>query len=87
MDEKNTRYCDSCQFLDFEADSDPEDSFSINDEKAICKKMNALIAGSLEPREQSKIVKPIWCPYLGRELTDLEKKFFESRLSIAEELR
>lgn len=84
---ESSEYCDSCQFLKFEADPDPHDWFRDDDQKAICTKMNAKIEGSLEPRELTNILKPCWCPYLGRELTDLEKKIFKNLLSIAKETR
>ena len=83
----NTDYCDSCEFLKFEPDPAPDDWFRDGDEKAICTKLDAQIAGALEPRELTNIYKPIWCPKLGRKLTPKEQKEAEERLDFDKKIR
>ena len=83
----NTDYCDSCEFLKFEPDPDPDDWFRDGDEKAICTKLDAQIAGALEPRELTNIYKPLWCPKLGRKLTPKEQKEAEERLDFDTKIR
>lgn len=73
--------CDSCACLIFAPDPDPSDWFRSDDQKAVCTEMNATIEGSLErPSEMVNIRKPLWCPKLGRELTDEEKEMASERL-------
>jgi len=79
----NPEYCDSCKCLLFEPDPDPNDWFRDDDKKAICTAVNAKIAGSLEFNELTNIRKPLFCPKLGRELTDDEKKIAEEQLKFA----
>lgn len=70
--------CDNCEFLRFKPDPDPCDWFRDGDQKAVCLKMEAKIVGALErPSEMVNIEKPIWCPYLGKELSEEEKKWFK----------
>ena len=76
----SAEYCDMCPCLRFMPDPDPTDWFRDNDKKAICTEMSAMIAGSLEPHEMTKIYKPLWCPKLGRELTEEEKEEANWRL-------
>ncbi len=72
---KDSNTCDSCEFLEFRPDPDPYDWFRDGDQKAVCLKMKAAIACCLErPSEMVNISKPLWCPYLGRELSEDEKK-------------
>ena len=52
--------------------------------KAVCLDVNGVIEGSLErPSEMTNIKKPIWCPKLGRELTEEEKKQADAFLKLA----
>lgn len=75
------RYCDVCECLRFVSDPDhPNDWFSDGAQKALCTEKKAMIAGALEPREMNHITKPLWCPKLGRELTDEEKREAAERL-------
>lgn len=77
-------YCDSCSFLTFKPDPDPYDWFHDGDQKAVCERMEAKVMGGLErPSEMVDIPKPIWCPKLGRELTDLEKEILPMQLASA----
>lgn len=78
-----SEYCDSCRCLIFAPDPDPNDWFRDDDKKAICTAVNATIAGSLEYNELTNIRKPLFCPKLGRELTDDEKKKAEEQLKFA----
>lgn len=77
-------YCDSCRCLIFAPDPDPDDWFRDDDQKAICTAVNATIASSLEYNELTNIRKPLFCPKLGRELTDDEKKKAEEQLKFAQ---
>ena len=79
-------YCDSCKCLVFAPDPDPHDWFRDDDKKAICTALNAKIAGALEYNELTNIRKPLFCPKLGRELTDDEKKKAEEQLKFARSL-
>ena len=76
----NSKYCDSCACLLFAPDPNPDDWFRDDDKKAICTAINVTIAGSLEYNELTNICKPLFCPKLGRELTDDEKKKAEEQL-------
>ena len=79
-----SEYCDQCSAFCLLPDPDPNDWFRDGDMKAVCNEFNALIAGGLErPSEMTKIEKPIWCPKLGRELTEEEKKQAEAFLKLA----
>lgn len=83
---KDNDTCDSCEFLEFRPDPDPYDWFRDGDQKAVCIKMKAAIACALErPSEMVNIVKPLWCPYLGRELSEDEKMQAEKRLEYRKE--
>ena len=56
-------------------DPDPFDWFRDGDMKAVCLEVNGVIEGSLErPSECTNICKPLYCPNLGRELSEEEKK-------------
>ncbi len=80
---QNTEFCDSCSFLAFRRDPDPYDWFHDNDQKAVCEKMKAMIAGALEkPSEMVNISTPLWCPRLLKcSLTEEEEKKAKERLS------
>lgn len=69
-----SKYCDSCSDFRLLSDPDPFDSFCSSDMKAVCLNVNGLIAGALGPSEWSNICKPIFCPKLGRELSEDEKE-------------
>lgn len=66
--------CDSCSFLKFESDPAPDDWFHDMDQRVVCLKMHRTIYHVDHPREATDISKPFWCPFLGRELTEEEKK-------------
>ncbi len=67
-------YCDQCSDFRLLPDPDPYDWFRDNDMKAVCLKVNGVIAGALErASEYTNIRKPLYCPKLGRELSDEEK--------------
>lgn len=81
-----SEYCDQCSDFCLLPDPDPTDWFRDGDMKAVCNECNAVIAGGLErPSEMTKIQKPIWCPKLGRELTEEEKKQADGFLKLAKE--
>lgn len=67
-------FCNDCCFLRLLPDPDPYDWFADNEKKAVCLEMKAVIEGSLGPFETNKIQKPLYCPKLGRELSEEEKK-------------
>lgn len=71
---QSSEYCDQCSSLRLEPDPDPYDWFRNGDKKAVCLEVNGLIAGCLEtPSEWTNIEKPLYCPKLGRELSEEEK--------------
>lgn len=71
----DSNVCDSCSNLIFTPDPDPDDWFRDGDQKAECMLMHATIEDGLErPSEMINIAKPLWCPKLGRKLTDEEQK-------------
>ena len=79
-----SEYCDQCSAFRLLPDPDPFDSFRDDDMKAVCLEVNGVIAGSLErPSEYTNIRKPLYCPKLGRELSEDEKKKATKRLEWA----
>lgn len=67
--------CNQCNSFMLVPDPDPYDWFRDGDKKAVCLKLKAVIQGSLEyPSEWSNLSKPLWCPKLGRKLSEEEKK-------------
>ena len=82
----NSEYCDKCSSFRLFPDPDPYDWFRDGDMKAVCLLVNGVIEGSLEkPSEWTNICKPLYCPLLGRELSDEEKKQAAERLKWAKE--
>ncbi len=78
--------CDNCEFLTFKPDPDPDDWFRDEDQKAVCLKMEAAISRYLETlSEMINISKPLWCPYLGRELSEDERKQAKEMLEYRKE--
>ena len=68
-------FCDQCSAFRLMPDPDPTDWFRDGDQKAVCLEVNGVIAGALEkPSEWTNISKPLYCPKLGRELSEEEKK-------------
>lgn len=80
-----SEYCDRCSQLRLLPDPDPFDWFRDGDMKAVCLEVNGVIAGALETREVTKIHKPLYCPKLGRELTEEEKACARITLKFAKE--
>ena len=79
-------YCDQCSAFRLLPDPDPFDGFRDGDKKAVCLEVNGVIEGSLErPSEWTNIRKPLYCPKLGRELSEEEKKTAAERLEWAKE--
>ena len=77
-------YCDQCSAFRLLPDPDPNDWFRDGDMKAVCLEVNGVIEGSLErPSEWTNIRKPLYCPKLGRELSEEEKKTAAERLKWA----
>ena len=70
-----SEFCDQCNALRLLPDPAPDDWFRDEDKKAVCLEVNGVIGGSLErPSEWTNIRKPLYCPKLGRELSEEEKK-------------
>ena len=81
-----SEYCDKCNAFRLFPDPDPYDWFRDGDKKAVCLEVNGVIEGSLErPSEWTNIRKPLYCPKLGRELSEEEKKEAAERLKWAKE--
>ncbi len=79
-------YCDQCSAFRLLPDPDPFDWFRDGDMKAVCLEVNGVIEGSLErPSECTNIRKPLYCPKLGRELSEEEKKTAAESLKWAKE--
>ena len=77
-------FCDHCDAFRLLPDPDPYDFFRDGDMKAVCLEVEGQIAGSLEnPGEWTNIRKPLYCPKLGRELTEEEKEEAAHRLKWA----
>ena len=67
-------FCDHCSAFQLLPDPDPHDWFRDGDMKAVCHEVNGLIRGCLEhPSEWTNIRKPLYCPKLGRELSEDDK--------------
>ncbi len=79
-----SEYCDQCSAFRLLPDPDPFDWFRSGDMKAVCLEVNGVIEGSLErPSEWTNIHKPLYCPKLGRELSEEEKKEADKSLQWA----
>ena len=76
-------FCDSCEHLKFAPDPDPDDWFRDNDQKAICMAKKVVMYPSLMYNELTQIPKPLYCPKLGRELTDEEELIAMKQLEAA----
>lgn len=81
--DESEEYCDSCEYLEFQSDPDPIDWFHDMDQKAICNKLDAKIAGALEPREMTKISRPLFCPKSTSKLSEKEKEITGKMLILA----
>lgn len=67
---KSKEVCDSCKYLLFSPDPDPDDWFRDEDKRADCYYSDPPrnIARSLElPSEMVNICKPSWCPLKNKE--------------------
>lgn len=82
--ENSDDFCDSCEHLKFAPDPDPDDWFRDTDQKAICMAKKVVMYRSLKYNELTQIPKPLYCPKLGRELTDDEKFIATIQLESAE---
>jgi len=81
-----SEFCDQCNAFRLLPDPDPYDWFRDGDKKAVCLEVNGVIEGSLErPSEWTNIRKPLYCPKLGRELSEEEKEDTAKRLKWAKE--
>lgn len=79
-------YCDQCSAFRLLPDPDPFDWFRDGDMKAVCLEVNGVIEGSLErPNEWTNIRRPLYCPKLGRELSEEEKEIAAKKLQWAKE--
>lgn len=82
-----SEYCDKCSAFRLLPDPDPTDWFRDGDMKAVCLEVNGVIEGSLErPSEWTNIPKPLYCPKLGRELSEEEKKEADECLKWAQKM-
>lgn len=72
--------CNQCNYLKLESNTDPDDWFNDDAIKATCLNLNIVIGDYLSPSELANIHKPIYCPFLGRELTKIEKEIVSIRL-------
>lgn len=78
-------YCDQCISFRLFPDSDPCDLFG--DKMAVCLEVDGLIEGALETaNEWTNIRKPLYCPKLGRKLSEEESKQATEQLKWAKEM-
>lgn len=78
--------CDQCDAFRLLPDPAPDDWFRDGDMKAVCLEVNGVIEGSLEnSSEWTNIEKPLYCPKLGRKLTEKEKEEADRLLKYAKE--
>ena len=56
------KYCNSCAYLRFYPDPDPDDWFEDDNQKAYCKKCEKDIEGDLRPNECLRVNVPAFCP-------------------------
>ena len=83
---EGNEYCYQCGAFRLLPDPDPHDWFGDGNMKAVCVEVNGVIAGSLErPSEWNNICKPLYCPKLGRELSEEEKETAVTMLKWAQE--
>lgn len=79
-------YCDLCPAFRLLPDPNPYDRFRDDDMKAVCLEVNGVIEDNLEtPGEWTNIRKPLYCPNLGRKLSEEEKKKAQKALKCAKE--
>ena len=82
LKEKNSSdYCNSCVHLKFIPDS--TDIFKNNEKKVICMAKKVVMYRSLKYNELTQIPKPLYCPKLGREITDEEDLIAMKQLEAA----
>ena len=80
-------YCDQCIAFRLLPDPDPCDWFRDGDKMAVCLEIDGLIEGALEhPNEWTNIRKPLYCPKLGRKLSEEESKQATEQLKWAKEM-
>lgn len=81
----SSEFCDQCYAFSLLPDPNPYDWFRDGDKKAVCSEVKGVIEGSLEiPSEWTNIRKPLYCPKLGRKLTEEEKEEAATRLKWAQ---
>lgn len=79
--------CNNCSSFKLLPDPDPTDRFRDHDKKAVCNELNLVIEGKLErPSEWENVKKPLYCPKLGRSLSEEEKKMAETQLNLIKTL-
>ena len=72
---QGNEYCCQCCAFRLLPDPDPHDWFGDKNMKVVCVEVNGVIASSLEkPSEWNNIRKPLYCPKIGRELSEEEKE-------------
>lgn len=82
----NCEYCDQCPAFRLLPDPNPYDWFRSGDKKAVCLEVNGVIEGGLEgPNEWTNICKPLYCPKLGRKLSEEDIKKAQKDLQWAKE--
>lgn len=69
-----SEFCDGCCFLRLLHDPNPYDWFEDNEMMAVCCAKKAVIEGAMGPFETNKIQKPLYCPKIGRKLTNEEEE-------------
>lgn len=79
-------YCNNCNHFRLLPDPDHDDWFRSGDKKAVCLKLKAVIRGSLETPAEYSILRPLYCPKLGRELSEKEKMVAKEDLAFRQSL-
>ena len=75
QDQDMSKYCNNCKAFKLVSEYTPYSSIKNESKKAICLEIDGVIKSSLKNIDEwTNIPKPLYCPKLGRELTEKEQK-------------
>lgn len=81
--ENSDDFCDSCEHLRLMPDPNYAVLFREDDKKAICMEKQVVMYRFISRNKLTHIEKPLYCPKLGRELTDEEELIAMKQLEAA----
>lgn len=81
--ESSNDYCDSCEHLRLMPDTNYAVLFREDDKKAICMEKQVVMYRFISRNKLIYTEKPLYCPKLGRELTDDEELIAMKQLEAA----